>query len=51
MKSDTEVVYDESKGKKYLNENVLAKGWGTKQVGGVIAKLNSQRELHLNAFI
>ena len=51
MKSDNEVVYDESKGKKYLNENVLDKGWGTKQVGGVIAKLNSQRELHLNAFI
>ena len=38
MKSDADVVYDESKGKLYLNDNGTAKGWGAKKVGGLLAK-------------
>ena len=37
MKSDADVVYDESKGKLYLNDNGTAKGWGAKKVGGLLA--------------
>ena len=37
MKSDADVVYDESKGRLYLNDNGTAKGWGAKKVGGLYA--------------
>ena len=30
MTSDAAVVYDEKKGKLYLNDNGTAKGWGTR---------------------
>ena len=39
MKSDAKVVYDESKGKLYLNDNGTAKDWGAKQVGGLLEPL------------
>ena len=35
MTSDADVVYDEKKGKLYLNDNGTAKGWGAKKVGGL----------------
>ena len=38
MKSDADVVYDERKGKLFLNDNGTAKGWGAKKVGGLVAK-------------
>ena len=34
MKSDVDVVYDEKKGKLYLNANGEEKGWGKKKVVG-----------------
>ena len=37
-KSDADVVYDERKGKLFLNDNGTAKGWGAKKVGGLVAK-------------
>ena len=39
MKSEADVVYEESKGKLYLNDNGTAKDWGAKQVGGLLALL------------
>ena len=45
MKSDADVVYDESKGKLYLNDNGTAKGWGAKKVGGLLAKFKGKPEL------
>ena len=50
MKSDADVVYDEKKGKLYLNENGTAKGWGAKTVGGLIAKFKSKPELSADHF-
>ena len=50
MKSDADVVYDEKKGKLYLNENGEAKGWGAKKVGGLIAKFKSKPELTADNF-
>ena len=50
MKSDAAVVYDEKKGKLYLNENGTAKGWGAKKVGGLIAKFKSKPELTADFF-
>ena len=50
MKSDAEVVYDESKGKLFFNENGTAKGWGTKKVGGLIAKFKGKPELSADNF-
>ena len=32
-KSDADVVYDERKGKLFLNDNGTARGWGAKKVG------------------
>ena len=32
MKSDSDVIYDESKGKLYLNANGSKKGWGRRSV-------------------
>ena len=50
MKSDADVVYDEKKGKLYLNENGTAKGWGKKKVGGLIAKFKGKPELSADHF-
>ena len=50
MKSDAEVVYDESKGKLFLNENGTAKGWGRKKVGGLLATFKGKPELTADHF-
>ncbi|WP_156097945.1 hypothetical protein [Synechococcus sp. KORDI-100] len=50
MKSDADVVYDEKKGKLYLNENGTAKGWGAKKIGGLIAKFKGKPELSVDFF-
>ena len=50
MTSDADVVYDEKKGKLYLNENGEEKGWGAKKVGGLIAKFKSKPELSADYF-
>ena len=50
MKSDAEVVYDESKGKLFLNENGTAKGWGKKKVGGLLATFKGKPELTADNF-
>ena len=50
MRSDAAVVYDEKKGKLYLNDNGTAKGWGAKKVGGLIAKFKSKPELSSDNF-
>ena len=50
MTSDAAVVYDEKKGKLYLNDNGTAKGWGAKKVGGLIAKFKSKPELSADLF-
>ena len=45
MKSDADVVYDEKKGKLFLNDNRTAKGWGQKKVGGLLASFKGKPEL------
>ena len=50
IKSDADVVYDESKGKLYFNENGPAKGWGAKKVGGLLAKFKGKPELSASHF-
>ena len=50
MTSEAAVVYDEKKGKLYLNENGTAKGWGAKKVGGLIAKFKGKPELTAEHF-
>ena len=50
MKSDADVVYDQSKGKLFLNENGTAKGWGAKKVGGLVAKFKGKPELTADQF-
>ena len=50
MTSDADVVYDEKKGRLYLNDNGTAKGWGAKKVGGLIAKFKSKPELTADNF-
>ena len=50
MKSDAEVVYDETKGTLFFNENGTAKGWGAKKVGGLIAKFKGKPELSADNF-
>ena len=45
MKSDAVVVYDEKKGKLFLNDNGTAKGWGAKKVGGLLASFKGKPEL------
>ena len=50
MKSDAEVVYDESKGKLYLNDNGTAQGWGAKKVGGLLASFKGKPELTADNF-
>ena len=55
-KSDADVVYYETKGKLYLNENGEQKGWGNKKwgIGGLIAKFRRHTKLnkgHFDGFI
>ena len=50
MKSDTDVVYDQSKGKLYLNDNGTAQGWGEKKVGGLLASFKGKPELTADHF-
>ena len=50
MKSDAEVVYDEKKGKLFLNENGTANGWGKKKVGGLLATFKGKPELTADNF-
>ena len=50
MTSNADVVYDEKKGRLYLNDNGTAKGWGAKKVGGLIAKFKSKPELSADHF-
>ncbi len=50
MKSDAEVVYDESKGKLFLNDNGTAKGWGAKKIGGLLASFKGKPELTADNF-
>ncbi|WP_028951697.1 hypothetical protein [Synechococcus sp. CC9616] len=50
MKSDADVVYDEKKGKLYLNDNDTAKGWGAKKVGGLLASFKGKPELSTDNF-
>ena len=50
MKSDADVVYDERKGKLFLNDNGTAKGWGAKKVGGLVAKFKGKPELSADLF-
>ena len=50
MKSDADVVYDQSKGKLFLNDNGTAKGWGEKKVGGLVAKFKGKPELTADQF-
>ena len=44
-KSDADIVYDERKGKLYLNGNGAEKGWGTKAIGGLIAKVKGKPQI------
>ena len=50
MKSDADVVYDERKGKLFLNDNGSKKGWGAKKVGGLVAKFKGKPELSASNF-
>ena len=50
MKSDADVVYDEKKGKLYLNDNGTANGWGVKKVSGLLAAFKGKPELSADNF-
>jgi len=50
MKSAADVVYDESKGKLYLNYNATDPGWGAKKVGGLLATFKGKPELTADHF-
>lgn len=50
MKSDADLVYDQKKGKLFLNENGTAKGWGKENHGGLIARFKSKPELSADNF-
>ena len=50
MKSNADVVCDKKKGKLYLNEYGVEKGWGAKKVGGLIAKFKGKPELSADFF-
>ena len=47
-KSGADIVYDERKGKLYLNGNGEAKGWGSKAIGGLIAKVKGKPQVSAN---
>ena len=48
QKSGADIVYDERKGKLYLNGNGEAKGWGSKAIGGLIAKVKGKPQVSAN---
>ena len=50
MKSDADVVYDERKGKLFLNDNGTKKGWGKDDHGGLIAKFKGKPKLSADLF-
>jgi len=50
VKSDAVLVYDQKKGKLFLNENNTAKGWGAKKVGGLIARFKGEPKLPAGHF-
>ena len=50
MKSDAGLVYDQKKGKLFLNENGTAKGWGKENHGGLIARFKGKPELSADNF-
>ena len=50
MKSDADVVYDETTGRLYRNANGVAKGWGKKKVGGLIARFTDKPDLTIDNF-
>ena len=50
MQSAADVVYDQSKGKLFLNENGTAKGWGAKKVGGLVAAFKGKPGLTADHF-
>ena len=50
MKSDADVVYFESKGQLFLNDNGSKKGWGKKKVGVLLAKFKGKPELSADHF-
>ena len=50
MQSEADVVYDESKGKLYLNDNATEPGWGVKKVGGLLASFKGKPELSADNF-
>ena len=43
--SDADIVYDERKGKLFLNGNGADKGWGSKAIGGLIAKVKGKPQI------
>ena len=43
--SDSDIVYDERKGKLYLNGNGAEKGWGSKAIGGLITKVKGKPQI------
>ena len=49
-KSDADVVYDERKGKLYINGNGTKKGWGKDDHDGLIAKFKGKPELSADNF-
>ena len=49
-KSDADVVYDERKGKLYINGNGTKKGWGKDDHDGLIAKFKGKPELSASNF-
>ena len=49
-KSDADVVYDERKGKLYINGNGTKKGWGKGDHDGLIAKFKGKPELSADNF-
>ena len=50
MKSDAAVVYDETKGKLFYNDNGTAKGWGKKKMGGLLATFKGKPVLSADNF-
>ena len=44
-KTDADIVYDERKGKLFLNGNGAEKGWGSKAIGGLIAKVKGKPQV------
>ena len=49
-KSDADVIYDERKGKLYINGNGTKKGWGKDDHDGLIAKFKGKPELSASNF-